>query len=98
MVSGLRLAFSTLTALPIGPPDRVDRAVAGRAMACAPLVGVALGASAGAVAAMLAWWTSDPMIAAVGGGGAVAALDGGRHLCGVAGYAEGSASGAAGAQ
>src|SRR2546423_14777620 len=83
MVSGLRLAFSTLTALPIGPPDRVDRAVAGRAMACAPLVGVALGASAGAVAAMLAWWTSDPMIAAVGGGAALAALTRGLHLDGL---------------
>ncbi|MBW8805146.1 MAG: adenosylcobinamide-GDP ribazoletransferase [Catenulisporales bacterium] len=92
MVSGLRLAFSTLTALPIGPPDRVDRAVAGRAMACAPLVGVALGASAGAVAAMLAWWTSDPMVAAVGGVAALAALTRGLHLDGLADTADGLGS------
>ncbi|NUP51563.1 MAG: adenosylcobinamide-GDP ribazoletransferase, partial [Catenulispora sp.] len=51
LTSGLRLAFSTLTALPVGPPSRVDRAVAGRAMACAPAVGLALGGLAGAVAA-----------------------------------------------
>ncbi|MFL6110830.1 MAG: adenosylcobinamide-GDP ribazoletransferase [Catenulispora sp.] len=91
-VSGLRLAISTLTALPIGPPDRVDRAVAGRAMAWAPLVGGALGALAGATAAGLGWWTSSPVVAAVGGVAALAALTRGLHLDGLADTADGLGS------
>jgi adenosylcobinamide-GDP ribazoletransferase len=39
----LRLAFGTLTILPVRPPREVDRRTAGRAMALAPLVGLLLG-------------------------------------------------------
>ena len=92
VVSGLRLAFSTLTALPVGPPRNVDRAVAGRAMACAPVVGGVLGALAGAVGAGLAWWTSSPLVAAVGGVAALAALTRGLHLDGLADTADGLGS------
>ena len=40
MGDGLRLAFGTLTAVPVPPPRGVDRSVAGRAMAAAPLTTV----------------------------------------------------------
>src|SRR5262245_7251560 len=43
MNDALRLAFGTMSALPVRPPRGVDRAVAGWAMALAPLVGTALG-------------------------------------------------------
>jgi adenosylcobinamide-GDP ribazoletransferase len=39
----LRLAFGTLTILPVRPPSTVDRRTAGRAMVLAPLVGMSLG-------------------------------------------------------
>lgn len=90
--SGLRLAFSTLTAFPIGPPPQVDRSVAGRAMACAPVVGAALGAAAASAAAGLGWWTSDPLVAATAGIAALAALTRGLHLDGLADTADGLGS------
>jgi adenosylcobinamide-GDP ribazoletransferase len=92
MLSGLRLAFSTLTALPIGPPSEVDRSVAGRAMVCAPVVGAVLGAGAGAIGAGLGWWASSPVVAAVGGVAALAAVTRGLHLDGLADTADGLGS------
>ncbi|MEY9858411.1 adenosylcobinamide-GDP ribazoletransferase [Catenulispora sp. GAS73] len=91
-LSGLRLAFSTLTALPVGPPRDVDRSVAGRAMTCAPAVGAVLGAAAGAVGAGLGWWTSSPVVAAVAGVATLAALTRGLHLDGLADTADGLGS------
>ncbi|NUR28822.1 MAG: adenosylcobinamide-GDP ribazoletransferase [Catenulispora sp.] len=91
-LAGLRLGFSTLTALPIGPPPGVDRTVAGRAMACAPVVGAVIGAMAGAFAAGLGWWTASPVVAAVGGVAALAALTRGLHLDGLADTADGLGS------
>ena len=44
---GIRLAVGTLTALPIQPPRRVDRNVAGRAMVIAPLAVLPLGVLVG---------------------------------------------------
>lgn len=92
MLSGLRLAFSTLTALPIGPPQQVDRSVAGRAMACAPVVGAVLGAGAGAVGAGVGWWASSPVVGAVAGVAALAAVTRGLHLDGLADTADGLGS------
>jgi adenosylcobinamide-GDP ribazoletransferase len=43
MPDALRLALGTLTTIRVPAPRRVDRAVAGRAMLLAPLVGAALG-------------------------------------------------------
>ncbi|HWL99242.1 MAG TPA: adenosylcobinamide-GDP ribazoletransferase [Nocardioidaceae bacterium] len=43
MNDALRLAFGTMSALPVRPPRRVDRSVAGWAMGLGPLVGTALG-------------------------------------------------------
>ncbi|HEY5247819.1 MAG TPA: adenosylcobinamide-GDP ribazoletransferase, partial [Dermatophilaceae bacterium] len=37
MLDGLKLAFGTLTAIPVPAPSRIDRQVAGRAMTLAPL-------------------------------------------------------------
>ena len=91
-LAGLRLAFSTLTALPLGPPPDVDRTVAGRAMACAPVVGVVVGGLAGAVAAGLGWWTAGPTVAAAGGVAALAAVTRGLHLDGLADTADGLGS------
>ncbi|MCX4098691.1 adenosylcobinamide-GDP ribazoletransferase [Nocardia sp. alder85J] len=48
-MTGLRLAVSWLTVLPVRGPETVDRSAAKRAIACAPVVGVLLGAAASAV-------------------------------------------------
>jgi adenosylcobinamide-GDP ribazoletransferase len=50
MRDALRLVFGTLTVLPVRPPSAVDRRVAGRAMALAPVAGLVLGGLAAAVA------------------------------------------------
>ncbi|WP_194819353.1 adenosylcobinamide-GDP ribazoletransferase [Nocardia sp. XZ_19_385] len=42
-MTGVRLAFSWLTVLPVRGPEQVDRVAAGWAIALAPLVGVTLG-------------------------------------------------------
>ena len=49
MLDGLKLAFGTLTAIPVPAPARIDRPVAGRAMALAPLTQLPL------VFALLLW-------------------------------------------
>ncbi|MCP2179003.1 cobalamin-5'-phosphate synthase [Prauserella alba] len=46
---GLRMAFGTLTALPVPAPRTVDRRIAGVAMTAAPLAGLALAVGAGVV-------------------------------------------------
>jgi adenosylcobinamide-GDP ribazoletransferase len=90
----LRLALGTLTILPVRPPEGVDPRTGGRAMVLAPLVGLLLGA---VVAALL--WTVDvvsaeqsPLVAAVLGVAAVAALTRGIHLDGLADTADGLGS------
>jgi adenosylcobinamide-GDP ribazoletransferase len=88
VLDGVRLAFSTLTALPIGPPERVDRATAGRAMAAAPLVGFALGALAAGVSWASWWWSGSALIAALCGFATLAALTRGLHLDGLADTAD----------
>lgn len=61
-------------------------------MTCAPSVGAVLGAAAGAVGAGLGWWTSSPVVAAVGGIAALAAMTRGLHLDGLADTADGLGS------
>lgn len=51
----VRLAVGTLTVLPTPPPSTVDRRVAGRAMALAPLVGLLLGLAGGLLLWLLGW-------------------------------------------
>lgn len=44
---GVRLAVGTFTRIPVTPPTRVDRRIAGQAMVLAPVVGTVLGAVTG---------------------------------------------------
>jgi adenosylcobinamide-GDP ribazoletransferase len=84
---GLRLAIGTLSILRV-PVDAADRRTAGRAMACAPLVGLGLGlAAAGVGRAMLAYCGST-FLAAVAALGALAALTRALHLDGLADVAD----------
>ena len=92
MLDGLRLAFSTLTAFPIGPPVRVDQATAGRAMVAAPAVGLALGGLAAATAGAAWWWSGNALIAALAGVATLAAATRGLHLDGLADTADGLGS------
>ncbi len=88
-VNALRLAFGTLTVLPVRPPS-VDRGTAGRAMVLAPLVGLVLGLVA---CLPLLLTESSPLLSAVLTVGAVALLTRGLHLDGLADTADGLGSG-----
>ncbi|WP_328322320.1 adenosylcobinamide-GDP ribazoletransferase [Kribbella sp. NBC_00382] len=93
MVDGLRLAFGTLSVLPAGTPGNVDRRVAGRAMALAPLVGLVLGGIAGLVVYGAHRVKPDaPLLAAVLGVIVLMALSGVLHLDGLADSADGFGS------
>lgn len=77
----LRLTFSWLTVLPVRGPSEVDRRAAGRAIALAPVAGVALGLAAAAVL-----WVLHPAGAAAGfvAVAVLALLTRGMHLDGLA--------------
>lgn len=87
-----RLAVGTLTIFPVRPVA-VDRTVAGRAMALAPFVGVALGLAAAAVLAAVGAATGSPFAGAVLAVGALAWLTRALHLDGLADLADGLGSG-----
>ncbi|WP_345497144.1 adenosylcobinamide-GDP ribazoletransferase [Nocardia callitridis] len=83
-MTGLRLALSWLTVLPVGGPESVDRPAAARAIACAPVVGGVLGGmAAAALWALTAAGASAPLsgllVVAI-----VALLTRGMHLDGLA--------------
>lgn len=91
MTDALRLAFGTLTAVPVAPPRRVDRGVAARAMLAAPLVGLCLGVAAEGVVLLVRWSFAEPasyVIAAVVAVSVLALLTGGLHLDGLADTAD----------
>ncbi|WP_132295731.1 adenosylcobinamide-GDP ribazoletransferase [Kribbella sp. VKM Ac-2568] len=93
MRDAVRLAVGTLSVLPVRPPGRVDREVAGRAMVLAPAVGVLLGGIAGAVVAGVEALRPDaPLLAAVLGVVVLVALSGALHLDGLADSADGLGS------
>ena len=82
-MTGLRLAFSWLTVLPIRGPDDVDRALAKKAIALAPLVGLVLGGTA----AGLLWLLQqrlDPSLAGLLTVTALILATRGMHLDGLA--------------
>lgn len=89
MLDGLRLAFGTLTAIPVTAPGRIDRPVAGRAMALAPLTQLPL------AALLLLWgWAVHeapvpPLLAAAAALVAVTLATRGMHLDGLADTADG---------
>ncbi|MCF2531197.1 adenosylcobinamide-GDP ribazoletransferase [Yinghuangia soli] len=90
--NGLRLAFGTLSVLPVRVPH-VDRAVAARAMALAPLVGLVLAGLAAGVQALAAYAGTGPLLAAVLALGTLAVATRGLHLDGLADVADGLGSG-----
>ena len=88
-MNSLRLAFGTLTVLPVRAPT-VDRTTAGRAMALAPLVGLVLALAASAPLTLV---EGSPLPAAVVSIGVLALLTRGIHLDGLADTADGLGSG-----
>lgn len=88
----LRLAFGTLSVLPVQFPH-VDRQVASRAMAAAPLVGAVLAGLAAGVQALALWAGTGALLAAVLALGSLALLTRGLHLDGLADVADGLGSG-----
>ncbi len=89
MGDGLRLAFGTLTAIPVPAPGRIDRQVAGRAMMLAPLTQLPL------VVVLLLWgWAVreapvPPLLAAAIGLVIITLATRGMHLDGLADTADG---------
>lgn len=93
MSDGLRLAFGTLSILPVSAPRTVDRVVAGRAMVLAPLVGLVLGGIAAAVVAGADRLKPEaPLLSAVLGIVVIVVLSGALHLDGLADTADGFGS------
>ncbi|MFC9329096.1 adenosylcobinamide-GDP ribazoletransferase [Kitasatospora sp. NPDC057015] len=88
---GLRFAFGTLSVLRVRVA-RWDRPTAGRAMLCAPAVGVVLGVLAAAAGALVAW-RAGALLGAVVAVAVPAALTRGLHLDGLADVADGLGSG-----
>ncbi|QMU75840.1 adenosylcobinamide-GDP ribazoletransferase [Streptacidiphilus sp. PB12-B1b] len=91
MFAGLRFAFGTLSVLRVRV-SRWDRPTAGRAMLCAPLVGLVLGLLAAVPGAALDRLGGGPLLAAVACVAALGALTRGLHLDGLADVADGLGS------
>ncbi|MQY21355.1 adenosylcobinamide-GDP ribazoletransferase [Nocardia macrotermitis] len=83
-MNGIRLAFSWLTVLPVAGPDEVDRAVAARAIAMAPVVGIVLGAAAAGLMWVLGVAGASFAVAGLIVVGALALITRGMHLDGLA--------------
>ncbi|HEX3828747.1 MAG TPA: adenosylcobinamide-GDP ribazoletransferase [Sporichthyaceae bacterium] len=90
-LDGLRLSLGTLTVIPVGAV-RTDRATAGAAMLWAPVVGAALGATAGGAAWACGRLGTSSLVAAVCAVAVPAGLTRGLHLDGLADTADGLGS------
>ncbi|MFI9064994.1 adenosylcobinamide-GDP ribazoletransferase [Streptomyces sp. NPDC053429] len=91
LADGLRFAFGTLTVLP-ARITRWDRPAARTGMACAPLVGLVVGALAAAAGTALLLLGGSPLLAAAVTVAVPAALTRGLHLDGLADTADGLGS------
>lgn len=85
----VRLSVGTLTVVPVRPPSRVDRQVAGRSLLLAPAVGLLLGLVAAVVLYVARQVYHDPWLPAALTIGALALLTRGLHLDGLADTADG---------
>lgn len=91
MLDGARMAAGTFTAVPVRA-GRLDRAVAGWAMAWAPWLGALLGLVCGFVAVVGSWLGMTPTLAALLGVGLGALATRALHLDGLADVADGLGS------
>jgi adenosylcobinamide-GDP ribazoletransferase len=90
-LSGLRLSIGTLSILRVRV-DAADRDTAGRAMACAPLVGAGIGLAAAAVGWAARAYTDSAFLGAVAAVATCAAATRALHLDGLADVADGLGS------
>lgn len=88
-LTGIRLAFSWLTVLPLRGPETVDRTAGGRAMTAAPLTGLVLGLLAAGLLWFLVSAGLDPALAGLLVVGALALATRGMHLDGLSDTADG---------
>jgi adenosylcobinamide-GDP ribazoletransferase len=92
MPDAWRLAIGTLTAVPVPPPERVDRRVAGTAMVIAPLAAVPLGTLVTLVVVAGHACDLPPLVVALLAVGALAAGNRGFHLDGLSDTVDGLAA------
>ncbi|KAA0023091.1 adenosylcobinamide-GDP ribazoletransferase [Antrihabitans cavernicola] len=88
-MTGLRLAFSWLTVLPVGGPADVDRRAAGRAIASTPITGAFLGAVAAGLLWALIRIGLEPALAGLIVVATLALASRGMHIDGLADTADG---------
>jgi adenosylcobinamide-GDP ribazoletransferase len=89
---GLRLAFGTLTVLPVPAPSRVDRTAARTAMLAGPLTALLPATALAGVGGLAVAAGGPALLAAALGVGASAWLSRGLHLDGLADTADGLAA------
>ncbi|TQC48247.1 adenosylcobinamide-GDP ribazoletransferase [Rhodococcus sp. WS4] len=88
-MSGVLLAFSWLTVLPLRGPHSVDRTAGGRAIRAAPLTGIALGGLAAGLLWVLVSAGLDPALAGLLTVGAHALATRGMHIDGLSDTVDG---------
>ncbi|WP_300681024.1 adenosylcobinamide-GDP ribazoletransferase [Nocardioides sp.] len=84
-----RLSVGTLTAVPVRPPEVVDRRNAGRAMLLAPLAAVPLGVGVSVALLLGHWLTLPPLVSALLAVGAAVLGNRAFHLDGLSDVVDG---------